>query len=190
MRQTLLWPLAAVVLTAAFFVVDALWIPLKAQAAQFLLEDAWRRTLEGEPMARPWPWADTRPVAMLAMPRLGLRQIVLEGASGRNLAFGPAALTPVAASDVLLSGHRDTHFRFLQDLRAGDRLTLQTAGGTRAYRVAFTEVIDSRTRELVVEAGARRLTLLTCYPFDSPAAGGPLRYVVTALAEAPPLDRD
>jgi sortase A len=189
MRQTLQWPLAAVVLTAAFFCFDALWIPLKAQAAQLLLEDAWRRTLEGEALARPWPWADTRPVGVLEAPRFGHRQIVLEGASGRNLAFGPTALTPITASDVLLSGHRDTHFRFLRDLRPGDSLTLRTTGGERAYRVAFTEVVDSRTRELVVETGARRLTLLTCYPFDSPAAGGPLRYVVTALAEPPPLDR-
>ncbi len=186
MRRTLHWPLAAVILTAAFFLLDALWIPVKARVAQFLLEDAWRRTLAGEPAARPWAWADTRPVGVLEAPRLGLRQIVLEGASGRNLAFGPAALTPVDSGDVLLSGHRDTHFDFLQDLRAGDPLSLRTPAGTRKFRVAWTEIVDSRSRELVLESGRSRLTLLTCYPFDSPVAGGPLRYVVTAL---PAVDR-
>jgi len=49
------------------------------------------------------------------------------------------------------------------------------------FEVTNLDVVDSRTRELVIEPGVRRLSLVTCYPFDSPLAGGPLRYVVTAL---------
>ena len=180
--KPLQWPLAAVALTAALFSLDALWIPCKAVVAQVLLEDAWLRTLHGEPNARPWPWADTRPVAVLEVPRLGVRHIVLEGASGRNLAFAPAALTPVDGRDILLSGHRDTHFRFLERLRTGDTLRLATPDAAWEFSVAWLEVVDSRDRNLVLEWGARQLTLLTCYPFDTPVAGGPLRYVVTAVA--------
>jgi sortase A len=175
------WPLAAVALTAAFFLLDALWIPVKAEVAQFLLEGAWHRTLRGEQGARPWPWADTHPVAVLEAPRLGIRQIVLDGASGRNLAFGPTALDGVSGRDILISGHRDTHFRFLEHLRTGDTLRLTTPRRTLDFRVAFREIVDSRSRELVLERGEQRLSLLTCYPFDAPAAGGPLRYVVTAV---------
>jgi sortase A len=47
--------------------------------------------------------------------------------------------------------------------------------------VETLEVIDSREFELVLEPGMARLSLVTCYPFDAAAAGGPLRYVVTAL---------
>ena len=32
-----------------------------------------------------------------------------------------------------------------------------------------------------MEPSVSRLSLVTCYPFDAPVAGGPLRYVVTAL---------
>jgi sortase A len=177
------WPLAAVLVTAAFFLLDSLWIPVKAEVAQYLLGEAWLRTLNGAVDARPWPWADTRPVAVLQAPRQGIRQFILEGASGRNLAFGPTALTAIGQTDLIVSGHRDTHFRFLGDLAPGDLLVVRTVLDTRAYRVSEVDIIDSRDMQLVLEPGTSRLTLVTCYPLDAPTAGGPLRLVVTALAE-------
>ncbi len=179
-RFSLRWPLAAVLVTAAFFLFEALWIPVKAELAQFLLEVAWLRTLEGETQARPWAWADTSPVGVLEVPGLGIRQIVLEGASGRNLAFGPTAVTAIHEPDLLISAHRDTHFNFLGDLRHGELVRVQTVGETREFRVVDAEIIDSRDSELVVDPGVDRLTLVTCYPLDAPVAGGPLRLVVTA----------
>ena len=181
------WLLAAVGLTAAVFSFDALWIPVKAEIAQHLLERAWLRTLDGEPDAKPWPWSDTRAVAILEVPRLGLREVVLEGSSGRNLAFGPTLVNTgriERVSDRVLSGHRDTHFSFLKDLKTGDLLRLRTRDGTNNYRVRRQEAVDSRRHKLAIGADVERLTLLTCYPFDSPTGGGPLRWVVTALPES------
>ena len=181
------WILAAVSLTAAVFLFDALWIPVKAELAQHLLERAWLRTLAGEPDAKPWPWADTRAVAILEVPRLGLREIVLEGSSGRNLAFGPTLVNTSQldeSADRILSGHRDTHFSFLEELRAGDLLRLHTTTETRDYHVSWLEVVDSRQRQLVIDNSIERLTLLTCYPFDATTSGGPMRWVVTAIPES------
>jgi sortase A len=184
------WGLAAVMLTAAVFIFEALWIPTKAGLAQHLLERSWLRTLAGEPNAKPWPWADTRAVAILEVPRLGQRVVVLEGSSGRNLAFGPTQLNPgrlEESSDRILSGHRDTHFRFLKELHKGDLLRLYTTKGVRDYRVSWLETVDSRQQHMVIDDRIERLTLLTCYPFDAPTAGGPLRWVVTALPEPIPV---
>lgn len=175
------WLLAAVLVTAAIFLLNALWIPAKAVLAQVLMEGAWDRVQQGDTGARPWPWADTSPVAVLEIPRLEVRQLVLEGASGRNLAFGPATVTPIESSDLVLSGHRDTHFRALEDIQPGDRILLTRPGGLKQYRVAWLDVVDSRAQEIVLEPRHDRLTLVTCYPFDAPTAGGPLRFVVTAL---------
>ena len=178
------WILAAVGLTAAVFLIDALWIPVKAELAQHLLERAWLRTLAGEPDARPWPWADTRAVAVLEVPRLGLHEVVLEGSSGRNLAFGPTLVNTARidkTADRVLSGHRDTHFSFLRDLQTGDLLRLHTPTEIRDYRVSWLETVDSRVQKLVIDDSVERLTLLTCYPFDAATPGGPLRWVVTAL---------
>jgi sortase A len=178
------WIFAAVCLAAAFFLLDAVWIPVKAELAQHLLERSWLRTLAGESDAKPWPWADTRAVAILEVPRLGLREIVLEGSSGRNLAFGPTWLNASqlgVSADRILSGHRDTHFSFVKELKTGDLLRLRTVRETRDYRVSWQEAVDSRSQQLVIDDSIERLTLLTCYPFNATTAGGPLRWVVTAL---------
>jgi sortase A len=180
------WLLAVVSFTAAAFSFDALWIPVKAELAQHQLERAWLRTMAGEADAKPWPWADTRAVAILEVPRLGLREIVLEGSSGRNLAFGPTLVNtgPIEqSSDRVLSGHRDTHFSFLRELKIGDLLRLRSASGVRDYRVSWQEAVDSRRQQLVIDNSIERLTLLTCYPFATAMPGGPMRWVVTALPE-------
>jgi sortase A len=180
------WLYAAVSLTAAFFslgmAVSAAWIPLKAELAQALIERSWRSHLDGAAGTPPWPWADTWAAAELSVPSSGVRLLVLAGNSGRNLAFGPVFLDgTLGGRDWVISGHRDTHFRFLRDLQPGDRIHLQRPGGRLWFEVTDREIVDSRQQELVIEPGVARLSLVTCYPFDSPRAGGPLRYVVTAL---------
>jgi len=191
MKQTRHWFYAAVSLTAAFlsllYLAGALWIPAKAVLAQWLIERSWQQAQEGYDNARPWPWADTRAVGVLSVPGLGIRQIILEGNSGRNLAFGPVMLAGEVGHDLVISGHRDTHFHFLQDLDTGDRLIVQTRNRLQHYQVIAVEIVDSRTSKLVIEPGTSRISLVTCYPFDAPLAGGPLRYVVTALPIIDPL---
>ena len=181
-RRSLLMGLALLALGAG---LNAAWVPAKAVAGQWLLERAWQQGARRGVAVRPWPWADTHPVAVLEIPGIGLRQLVLEGASGRNLAWGPTLLSPPDSADRVLSGHRDTHFERLQGLRPGDEILVTTAREVRRYAVAWLDIVDSRQQELVLEPGRDRLTLVTCYPFDSPLPGGPLRLVVTAL----PADR-
>jgi sortase A len=154
---------------------------VKAELAQWLIERSWQQTREGNEDARPWPWADTRAVGVLTVPGLKIRQVILEGNSSRNLAFGPVLLKGGVGQDLVISGHRDTHFKFLQNLETGDHLTVQTRNSTQQYEVVAAEIIDSRALELVIEPGTSRISLVTCYPFNTPLAGGPLRWVVTAL---------
>ncbi len=189
MKSGTIRPLAAVACTAALFcllislgmAMHAAWIPLKAELAQVLLQRSWEMQEKGL-NARPWPWADTHAVGRLHAPRLGIEQIILEGSSGRNLAFGPTlAEHSLRLLDLVINGHRDTHFKFLQELQAGDQLRLETAAGVQTFQVVSLEVIDSRAANMVLEPGLRRLSLVTCYPFDASTVGGPLRYVVTAL---------
>jgi len=67
---------------------SALFIPAKAAVAQALLHRAWERTLAGEEQAKPWPWADTWPVARLRLPGVGADLIVL-GPAVRRWPSGP-----------------------------------------------------------------------------------------------------
>lgn len=161
------------------------WIYAKAFIAQKLIAAAWQRAQAGQIDAKPWSWSDTRPVAKLTLAH-GLRALlVLEGSSGRNLAFGPvhdpASVLPGQLGNSVIEGHRDTHFSALQSLRLGDRVGIELPDGRRAsFAVAHLQIVDSRRSRIVLDSEAPRLTLVTCYPFDAIRPGGPLRYVVTA----------
>ena len=165
---------------------QGLWIHVKAAAAQALLQHAWAQTLNTQQPNKPWPWADTWPVGRLLVPRLDINQIILADASGRSLAFGPGlvgnGIFPDGDSQsLILSGHRDTHFSFLQDVWQEDTITVQTIQGTWfTYVVEDITVVDSRTDQLISHQEGDNLLLITCYPFDALLPGGPLRYIVTA----------
>ena len=164
---------------------EAAYIHAKAWVAQRLIASAWDRSLASGVGVKPWPWADTYPVARLEAPRQGAALMVLAGASGRTLAFGPGHVdgTPLPgdAGNAVVSGHRDTHFAFLRELRSGDTLLVHSANGRLArYVVSGIEVVRHKDIRVLLDVGDDRLTLVTCYPFDSPVPGGTLRYVVVA----------
>ena len=171
-------------LIAGWQLGQGFYIDAKAVVAQWLLQYAWTQSLAGGARVRPWPWADTWPVARLQVERLGVDQIVLAGASGRTLAFGPGHVTGTAApgdhGNSAISGHRDTHFAFLQELRNDDLVTLALPDGRQlTYRVAQLAVRDHRAG-WALQGDDPELTLITCYPFDALPPGGPLRYLVSA----------
>jgi sortase A len=158
------------------------WIEAKAWLAQVLIAQAWQQTLAEGAVRRPWPWADTWPVAALETPQ-GQRLYVLESASGEALAFGPGRIPAGGAMDagLMIAGHRDTHFRFLKTLRTGEALRVQRVDGQwREFSVDAMRVVDSRREALLPVNNASQLVLVSCYPFDAARAGGPLRYVVSA----------
>jgi sortase A len=164
------------------FLVDAFWLYGKAQIGQILLSRAWAKTLEDGKDHKPWPWADHWPVARLISEEHKIDQIVLAGDSGSVLAFAPGMNLQAAKTGetgtVIISGHRDTHFRFLKDLKPGAELILQTRDGIHRYRIEETKVVDSRNTTIDAMLGNEQLILVTCYPFDTLEIGGPMRYVV------------
>ena len=161
-------------------------ISLKAALAQLLLRSAWHDAGAGEARARPWPWADTWPVARLKSAAHGVDLIVLEGATGSTTAFAPGHILgtaePGEPGNVGIAAHRDTHFAFLEQLRLGDELRLELPDGrVRTFEVASLQVVHQRDTSSLESAG-NLLTLVTCFPFRATIPGGPLRYVVQANA--------
>ena len=166
--------------------VSAARIEAKAWMAPLLIERAWQRSLnDGGRPVKPWPWADTWPVARLTVPEQGIELLVLAGDSGNALAFGPGLApysTPPGVRGVaVIAGHRDTHFTFLRHARVGDNLLLETADGVlHKYRVKAARVVDSDREQISTDDQRQALLLVTCYPFDTLRVGGPLRYAVRA----------
>lgn len=163
---------------------QGLLVPAKAVLAQVLMDRAFARALESGSPVKAWPWADTAPVARISAPRLGVSEIVLSGGSGEALAFGPTHLPGSAApghrGTAVFAAHRDTHFRFLKDLRQGDVVRVEDIHGARtAYRVEGGYVVRNDRFGIDRQAQTPILALTTCWPFDSNVRG-PMRYVVLA----------
>ncbi len=158
------------------------WVHAKARLAQTLLERAWQQTLAGDTRVRPWPWADTWPVARLRIASRRLDVIVLHGDSGRSLAFAPGIAAggslPGQPGTTLISAHRDTHFRQLADVQPGDTIDVETVYGRSRYRVTYTDVVDARDTAVAADPLRDELVLVTCYPFQALVHGGPFRLVV------------
>ena len=185
------WGFAMLAALGLALLAGGLWLPAKAELAQHLLNRAWTRTMDGDDAAEPWPWADTHPVARLALPG-GKPLTVLAGASGRTLAFAPALLDGTAAFGSpgvsVIAGHRDTHFRPLAELAIGDEIALERPdGAVLIYEVTALDVVDSERVELRLDSDRSVVVLVTCWPFDAVAVGGSWRFVVTARL-IPPHD--
>ena len=162
-------------------------IPAKALLAQVLLERAFARSQSTGAPVKAWPWADTVPVARISVPRLKVSEIILSGGSGEALAFGPT-LVPGSApigrtGTAVVAAHRDTHFRFMQDLRPGDVVIVESVTGDRAsFRIQGGYVVRNDRFAIASRAVAPVLILSTCWPFDANTRG-PWRYVAVAQAK-------
>ncbi|MEZ5738660.1 MAG: class GN sortase [Burkholderiaceae bacterium] len=186
------WRIAALVLAAVLGLAalvpmgQSLWILGKAHVAQWLIAAAWQDNLDNpSALRKPWSWADTTPVARLRFVRQQAQMIVLSGDSGRILAFGPGhrvgSALPGQGGNSVISGHRDTHFAVLGQVRDTDAIEVETLDGQwLRYQVEGRQVVDKHEIGVTRDRGRDELTLVTCWPLDALTAGGPLRLVVHA----------
>lgn len=176
----------AVVLSGAVLLGRDAYLHAKADLANLLIRRAWQVSLKTGAPQRPWRWADTYPVARLRIPRLGYDEFVLEGATPRTLAFGPARLLAGARfgeiGNVAIAGHRTSWFRELEKAASGDDIELEWFDGKgslrrRSYRVDAIRIVEAA--DLKLTSGNDELTLVTCYPFGARPTS-PQRFVVIA----------
>jgi sortase A len=122
-------------------------------------------------------------IGRVAIPRLGLSAILIEGDDARTLrrAVGhiPGTPLPGQPGNVALTGHRDTFFRPLRNIRANDIIVVTTLQGEYRYRVVSTRVVSPDDVTVLNSSADEILTLVTCYPFYFVGAA-PGRFIVRA----------
>jgi sortase A len=143
-----------------------------------LLENRPKAQLPGPPAVRARGL-----IGRLEIPRLGLSAILIEGDDSKTLrrAVGhiPGTPLPGHSGNTALTGHRDTFFRPLRNIRENDIIVVTTLEGEYRYRVVSTRVV-SPDNVAVLKAGVGEiLTLVTCYPFYFVGAA-PDRFIVRA----------
>ena len=120
--------------------------------------------------------ADGDAIARLRIPRIGADDIVVEGTNPDDLRHGPGsyddAPLPGAPGTAAIAGHRTTYgapFRHIDELRAGDEITLELPYATFTYRVQGSKIVRPSDLAVLRRTGYDRLVLSACHPLFSAA---------------------
>jgi sortase A len=161
----------------------------------FLVIDSWQfQQVENarldEQLAAPTSQNNAAPprrianlVGRIEIARLGLSAIIVEGTTAADLhhAVGhiPGTALPGQPGNIGLSGHRDTFFFPLRNIRQDDEIQLTTTRGKFRYRVTSTTIVKPADTGILEDTDSEILTLVTCYPFQF-IGSAPERYIVRA----------
>jgi LPXTG-site transpeptidase (sortase) family protein len=98
------------------------------------------------------------PLGRIDIPRVGISSVILEGVDKDTLALSvghvPGTALPGSDGNVALAAHRDTFFRGLEHIRAGDDIRLTSIGGDRAYQVDSARVVAPTDVYVLKETGS------------------------------------
>ena len=175
--------------TGGYLATSSIYLMAKAELAQYLLEHSWASAKANQRQSKPWPWADTHPIAKLSVDKLDWSAIILAGTSGEALAFGPGhwrdSAQPGTLGNSVIAGHRESHFNILKSLHIGDSVRIERRDGQMIkYVVDTVNVVHETDLTVLANSDETKLTLITCYPVEAVTAGGELRLAITASANA------
>jgi sortase A len=131
------------------------------------------------------------PVALLAIPAIGLDKIVVEGTGANDLKQGPGhyrhSPLPGRPGNAVIACHRTTYgepCRRLGELEKGDDIDVTTTDGIFTYHVVDTEMIEPGDPDVIGPSDDNRLTLVTANPEYQASE----RLVVVAELEGEPVE--
>ena len=122
-------------------------------------------------------------IGSLTIPALKQKLPIIQGTGVDELKKGVGhfiqSVLPGEEDNCVLSGHRETVFRQIGNLKIGDQLIVQTSAGTFTYEVNGTRIVHKDDKTVIVPTDHAVLTLSTCYPFHF-IGNAPDRYILTA----------
>jgi len=197
------------------FVAYQLWgTGIREAQAQDRLEDDFAEVLQAAERPAPAPTTTTttpgddepetaptidavpegEPTARIIIPRIGVDKIVVEGVSLNDLKKGPGhypeSPLPGQEGNVAIAGHRTTYgapFNRIDELVAGDEITVETVQGEFTYRVTEQMIVSPTQVDVLDDKGDDRLTLTACHPKYS--ARERIIVVAELAADEEPLPR-
>ncbi|MDZ5605703.1 class D sortase [Bacillus pseudomycoides] len=131
------------------------------------------------------PYKEGEKVAMLNIPKIKKKFSVYWGANDSTLKKGVGMFVsdittaPSEGGHTVLSGHRDTVFTELGDLKEKDSLMVEYDNKIYTYEIQKMWITNADDRTVIVKKEEPTLTLTTCYPFDY-IGDAPDRYIIEA----------
>ena len=115
------------------------------------------------------------PVGRLVVPRLGIHPVFVDGTQwGRDLTRGPGLYpqtsVPGLGRVTAIAGHRTTFgawFRHIDELRAGDPITVEMPYATFVYRVTGHRIVPNDDWGIIRPRAGTTLVLSACHPLYS-----------------------
>jgi sortase A len=120
----------------------------------------------------------------LTIPKINAELAIVEGTNSDDLKKGvghyKGSYFPNDHGQIVLSGHRDTVFRHLGELKIGDTLEVSMPYGSFIYIITRTKIVDSNDTSIItLQHKQEELILSTCYPFYY-VGNAPKRYIIYA----------
>lgn len=126
-------------------------------------------------------------IGQIEIPRIGNTYNVVQGTDTQSLEEGPGhypqTALPGMGQTVAIAGHRTTYlapFRFLNELKSGDRIYVKMPYGRFTYVVQYQRIVKPTQVSVIDDVGYDRLVLSACNPLYSAAQ----RIIIFARLEA------
>ena len=135
---------------------------------------------DGAPLLIPFFYVgDT--IGVLRFPSIDHVVNVLQGDRESELSKGAghylSSYFPGQGNNILVAGHRTSHFRPLEHVKEGETVVFETTYGVFRYRIDEIRIIDGTDHSIGANTPEERLTIYTCYPFRF-IGNAPQRYVL------------
>jgi sortase A len=179
-------------LAARLAVVEKKWRPTRLDASDatktHALVAARQARLRREAIAYSATLRNGDPIGRIIIGRIGLDMVVLQGTTTSDLEKGPGHYDAASGEStglpgmggvVAIAGHRTTFlhpFRYINNLKAGDYITVEMPYGTFHYRIYDHVVVPSNDWQILQHKPFEDLVLSACNPLYSAAQ----RWVVYA----------
>jgi sortase A len=112
-----------------------------------------------------------QPIGRIAVPRLHLNMVVVDGTDEGSLEKGPGrdlrSFMPGEGRLVYIAGHRTTFlapFSHIERLKRGDRVTLQMPYATFVYRITRHRIVAADDLSVLRSHGREVVALQACHP--------------------------
>jgi sortase A len=178
-RAVLRFVAAVMTVSGALLITDAATTLLWQEPVSAFIGDRNQADLEQALVDPPDRVIDRRPlpgdaIGKIEIPAIGVSEYVVEGTSTDDLRQGPghypATPLPGGRGTSAIAGHRTTYgapFRRIDELEAGQRITVDMPNRRYVYRVEKTEIVDDSDLSVLDPVGHRRLLLSACHPLYS-----------------------
>ena len=192
-RRPVAWALLGIGVFALGFALFLVALsPMVAARRQVVLAQRLQTLTDAGPAVETtWRPATGDPVAVLEIPRIGVRTIVVEGTTAQQLMSGPGHFSvsslPGGPGNVVVMGRRSTFggpFGSIALLHKGDSITVSTGLGAFTYIVRSVQPVPSGALDVIGPTQDNQLTLVTAAAGLAPDG----RTAVIARLDGDPVD--